>query len=115
MDDIWKTEARNELSVAFPANSNGSRILITSRRKEVALDASSNNNSIPPIPPYELPFLEEAKSQELFFKKVFCGGACPPELVDLGGQIVKSCHGLPLAIVVFAVFWLKRRNCMEHG
>ena len=36
MDDIWKIEAWNEVSVAFPTNSNGSRILITSRIKEVA-------------------------------------------------------------------------------
>ncbi|KAK9988149.1 hypothetical protein SO802_028388 [Lithocarpus litseifolius] len=100
MDDIWKIEAWNEVSVSFPTNSNGSRILITSRIKEVALHASSVNNSIPPIPPYELPFLEEDKSWELFSKKVFRGGTCPLELEDLGRQIVKSCHGLPLAIVV---------------
>ena len=100
MDDIWKTEAWNEVSVAFPTNSNGSRILITSRIKEVASHASSINDSIPPIPPYELPFLDEDKSWELFSKKVFGGGTCPLELETLGRQIVKSCHGLPLAIVV---------------
>ena len=37
MDDIWEIEAWNEVSVAFPTNSNGSRVLITSRIKEVAL------------------------------------------------------------------------------
>ena len=30
MDNIWKIEAWNEVSVSFPTNSNGSRILITS-------------------------------------------------------------------------------------
>ncbi|XP_030941906.1 late blight resistance protein R1-A-like [Quercus lobata] len=100
MDDIWEIEAWNEVSVAFPTNSNGSRVLITSRIKEVALHASSLNNSIPHIPPYELPFLDEDKSWELFSKKVFGGGTCPLELETLGRQIVKSCRGLPLAIVV---------------
>ena len=103
MDDIWKTEVWNEVSIAFPDNSKGSRILITSRIKEVALHASSVNNSIPPIPPippYELPFLKEDKSWDLFSKKVFWGGTCPPELETLGRLLVKSCHGLPLAIVV---------------
>ena len=100
MDDIWKIEAWNEVSVAFPTNSNGSRILITSRIKEVALHASSVNNSIPSILPYELPFLKDDESWELFSKKVFRGGKCPPELETLGRQIVKSCDGLPLAIVV---------------
>ena len=99
MDDIWKTELWNEVSTAFPNNSNGSRILITSRIKEVAVHAGSLNDSIP-IPPYELPFLKEDKSWELFSKKVFRGATCPPELETLGKQIVESCHGLPLAIVV---------------
>ena len=99
LDDIWKYEVWDEGSVAFPNNSNGSRILITSRIK-VALHASSVKDNIPPIPPYELPLLKEDKSWELFSKKVFQGGTCPSELEILGRQIVESCHGLPLAIVV---------------
>ncbi|KAF3951133.1 hypothetical protein CMV_023186 [Castanea mollissima] len=106
MDNIWEIEAWNEVSVAFPTNSNGSRVLITSRIKEVALHASSLNNSIPQITPYELPYLDEDKSWELFSKKVFGGGTCPQELENLGRQIVKSCHGLPLAIV-------DRSSCMD--
>ncbi|XP_075673417.1 disease resistance protein RPP13-like [Castanea sativa] len=100
MDDIWNTEVWNKVSSSFPNNSNGCRILITSRIKEVALHATSVNNSVPPIPPYELPFLKEDKSWELFSKKVFRGATCPPELDTLGRKIVKSCRGLPLAIVV---------------
>ena len=87
MDDIWKTEVWNEVSTAFPKNLNGSRILITSRIKEVALHASSHNNSIY-IPPYELQLLDQDKSWELFSKKVFRGDTCPPELETLGRQIV---------------------------
>ena len=102
MDDIWDTKLWAEVSSVFPDNLNGSRILITSRIKEVALDASSLNNSIPPNSPYELPFLKEDESWELFSKKVFRGATCPPELETFGKKIVKSCRGLPLAIVVFA-------------
>ena len=57
LDDIWKSEVWNEVSAAFPNNSNGSRILITSRIKVAALHASSVNDIIPPIPPYELPLI----------------------------------------------------------
>ena len=103
MDDIWKTEVWNEVSTAFPKNLKGSRILITSRIKEVALHASSHNNSIY-IPPYELQLLDQDKSWELFSKKVFRGDTCPPEFETLGRQIVESCHGLPLAIVVLGGF-----------
>ena len=45
-------------------------------------------------------FLKMTKSWELFSEKVFWGGTCLPELETLGRQLVKSCHGLPLAIVV---------------
>ena len=68
--------------------------------KEVALHASSVNNSIPSILPYELPFLKKDESWELLSKKVFQGDPCPPELEALGRQIAESCDGLPLAIVV---------------
>ena len=100
MDDIWNTEVWNKVSSTFLDNSNGSRILITSRIKEVAVHASSLNNSIPSIPPYELALLKEDESWGLFSKKVFPGATCPLELVTLGRLLVKSCHGLPLAIVV---------------
>jgi hypothetical protein len=93
MDDIWKPQVWNEVKDAFPNNSNGSRILITSRIKEVALHASHT-------PPYFLQFLNEDESWELFRKKVFRGGECPPELETLGRQIAEGCHGLPLSIVV---------------
>ncbi|KAK7859210.1 disease resistance protein rpp13 [Quercus suber] len=69
MDDIWNIEVWNKESSIFLDNSNGSRILITSRIKEVVVHASSLNNCNP-IPPYELPFLNEDKSWQLFSEKV---------------------------------------------
>ena len=78
MDDIWNIEVWNEVSTAFPNNSNRSRILITTRIKEVSLHASSINNSVPHIPPHELSLLEEDKSWELFSKNVFWECTCPP-------------------------------------
>jgi broad-specificity NMP kinase len=93
MDDIWKTEVWNEVKYAFPDNSNGSRILITSRIKEVALHSSLT-------PPYFLQFLNKDESYELFLKNVFRGGECPVELETLGRQIAEGCRGLPLSIVV---------------
>jgi len=93
MDDIWETEVWNEVKYVFPDNSNGSRILITSRMNEVALHSSLT-------PPYLLQFLNKDESYELFLKKVFRGGECPTELETLGRQITEGCRGLPLSIVV---------------
>ncbi|XP_059460868.1 putative disease resistance RPP13-like protein 3 isoform X2 [Corylus avellana] len=95
MDNIWRSEVWDEIRSAFPDDSNGSRILITSRKKEVALHASLT-------PPYLLPFLSKDESWELFGRKVFRGGTCPPELETMGRQIAEGCHGLPLSIVVLA-------------
>jgi hypothetical protein len=95
MDDIWRAEVWDEVRSMFPDNSNGSRILITSRNKEVALYASHT-------PPYYLPFLKKNESWELFCKKMFRGETCPPELETLGRRIGEDCRGLPLSIVVLA-------------
>ncbi|GMY22500.1 putative late blight resistance protein homolog R1B-16 [Fagus crenata] len=94
LDDIWDKNVWDEVSSAFPDKLKGSRILITSRIKEVAFHAS------PRIPPHELPVLNEEESWELFSQKVFQGDTCPPRLEPLGREIAKSCQGLPLAIVV---------------
>ncbi|XP_060668948.1 disease resistance protein RPP13-like [Ziziphus jujuba] len=76
MDDVWKPEVWDEIKAAFPDESNGSRLLITSREKAVATHAS-------PTPPYFLPFLDEEASWELFCKKVFRGEKCPSYLESL--------------------------------
>ncbi|XP_015901729.3 disease resistance protein RPP13-like [Ziziphus jujuba] len=93
MDDVWKPQFWDEIRTCFPNDSNGSRILITSREKEVASNASST-------PPYFLPFLDEEASWELLCKKVFRGEKCPSNLESLGRQLAESCKGLPLSIVV---------------
>lgn len=97
MDDFWKTQVWDEVNKYFPDESNGSRILIASRIKEVAMHASIND-------PHFLRFLNENESWELFCKKVFRGGSCPSNLEELGKQIVKCCKGLPLSIVVLGGF-----------
>ncbi|KAF3437601.1 hypothetical protein FNV43_RR20357 [Rhamnella rubrinervis] len=93
MDDVWSTQVWEELRVAFPNKSNGSRILITTREREVASHAS-------PTPPYELQFLDENESWELLQKKVFQGGQCLPNLEERGRELARSCRGLPLSIVL---------------
>ncbi|XP_059460750.1 putative disease resistance RPP13-like protein 3 [Corylus avellana] len=106
MDDIWKTDFWDEVRSVFPNNSNGSRILITSRNKAMALKASYT-------PPYLLPFLNEDESWELFRKKVFRGGECRPELESLGRQLANNCRGLPLSIVVLGGILANERQELQ--
>ncbi|KAL1324649.1 hypothetical protein HN51_034815 [Arachis hypogaea] len=95
LDDLWKAQDWDEVQDAFPNNNNGSKILITSRLKEVAIHTSQD-------PPFYLQLLTDEESWELFSKRVFRGEEFPFDLEDLGKQIVKSCHGLPLSLVVLA-------------
>ncbi|XP_014521204.1 disease resistance protein RPP13-like [Vigna radiata var. radiata] len=103
VDDLWKSRDWDEVQDAFPDNNNGSRILITSRLKEVVLHAGDD------VPHY-LQFLSEEESWELFCGKVFRGENCPSDLEILGKQMVQSCRGLPLSIIVLAGMLAKKEK-----
>ncbi|KAL4618524.1 hypothetical protein ACB092_06G016900 [Castanea dentata] len=115
LDDLWENEFWDCIELALPKNENGSRILITSRDKDVA-----PSNYL-----YKLPVLPLEKAWVLFCTKVFQleGGHCPPDLVELSSAIVQRCEGLPLAIVAIGgvlstkdkIFneWLKFHNSLS--
>ncbi|KAL7163299.1 hypothetical protein ACSBR2_039403 [Camellia fascicularis] len=96
IDDLWDIGAWVHLKMYFPNDNNGSRVMFTSRLKEMAMHAS------PDCHPHCLRFLTEEESWELLRWKVFQNESCPPELIEIGKQIMKKCEGLPLAIVVIA-------------
>ncbi|KAG8373692.1 hypothetical protein BUALT_Bualt11G0051000 [Buddleja alternifolia] len=93
MDDIWDSTPWDDLRRYFPDDGNGSRVLLTSRNKDVG-----PCNSII----HTLPLLSEHQCWELLQKKVFHNEACPPQLLSIGKQIAANCRGLPLVVVVIA-------------
>ncbi|KVI04289.1 putative late blight resistance protein homolog R1A-10 [Cynara cardunculus var. scolymus] len=96
IDDIWSSEAWDDLKLFFPHENTGSRILLTSRLNEVALHAKPHGFV------HSLPYLTEAQSWELLCQKVFHGDECPGWLIKPGMQIARKCQGLPLSVVVMA-------------
>ncbi|GFP83585.1 putative late blight resistance protein homolog r1b-14 [Phtheirospermum japonicum] len=104
IDDVWTREAWDDIRAAFPNTNSGSRVLLTSRNREVALHAN------PDGPPHNLRFLTDDESWELLCRKTFRKECCPPELDGLGKQIAKKCYGLPLAIVVISGLLLKKEK-----
>ncbi|CAA2975121.1 late blight resistance homolog R1A-10 [Olea europaea subsp. europaea] len=96
MDDVWDTEAWDQVKGLFPNDKKGSRIMITTRLDNVAGFANSC------YPPHQMRFLNEKESWSLFCEKVFGKDCCPCEFEYVGKKIVKSCGGLPLPIVVIA-------------
>ncbi|XP_047962205.1 putative late blight resistance protein homolog R1A-10 [Salvia hispanica] len=94
LDDMWSIEAWEKLQRYFPDNSNGSRIMVTTRLSNL-WSPSDNSYGI------EMKFMDEESSWNIFCKIVFGGRiSCPLELEKIGKEIVKSCRGLPLSIVV---------------
>lgn len=71
LNDIWESNVLDKLLRCFPNDGNGSRILITTRNKDVA----------PPIIIlYEMPQLTNDQCWELLEKKVFGDQPRPSEL-----------------------------------
>lgn len=63
IDDIWNSEAWDDFKACFPDDKNESRLMLTTRLKDVALHAQSDGN------PLCLRFLTAEKSFDLFTKK----------------------------------------------
>ncbi|KAG6534764.1 hypothetical protein ZIOFF_008667 [Zingiber officinale] len=92
MDDIWQVAAWNAIKGAFLKESAGSRVLLTTRKMNVA--------NIADVPPHELKFWNVEESWNLFCRKAFRTACCPPEFERFKEDIFRKSKGLPLAIVV---------------
>ncbi|KAL2553203.1 Disease resistance protein RPP13 [Forsythia ovata] len=94
MDDVWETNAWEEVRRLFPDKNNGSRIILTTRLSNVAVYADSSG------PIHRMNFRSLEQSLKLLNKEVFGKECCPSELEGIGITIAKQCKGLPLALVV---------------
>ncbi|OIT23857.1 PREDICTED: putative late blight resistance protein homolog R1A-3 [Nicotiana attenuata] len=92
LDDLWDTKAWDELTMPFQDFQIGSRIILTSREKKVALYGKRHSD------PLNLRLLRQEESWELLEKKVFGEESCPDELKDVGEEIALKCEGLPLTL-----------------
>ncbi|KAH6769445.1 hypothetical protein C2S51_014781 [Perilla frutescens var. frutescens] len=97
MDDIWSTEVLDDVKNLFPDNNNGSRIMLTTRLTDVAAYADSCT------PFHEMRLMDADQSWNLLQQKISAHqDHIPREWESSGREIVRSCGGLPLAIVVVA-------------
>ncbi|KAG8479475.1 hypothetical protein CXB51_029664 [Gossypium anomalum] len=114
LDDIWNIEAWNSLKPAFPIERNSnSKILITSRRKEIVSHAD------PRCYRCALRCLNNKQSWELLQKIAFprldfAGYGVDAKLRELGKDMVKHCAGLPLAIIVLGGILATKNNSLNE-
>jgi len=95
VDDVWhkKEEGWEQLLLPFNHGSSGSKIIVTTRDKEVAYVLKSTKL-------FDLQQLEKNDCWTLFVTHAFHGkSVCDyPNLESIGRKIVDKCGGLPLAI-----------------
>ncbi|PRQ29861.1 putative P-loop containing nucleoside triphosphate hydrolase, leucine-rich repeat domain, L [Rosa chinensis] len=97
LDDVWDIKVWREIKVSLQDRQLGSRIIVTTRKEEVAANSFGVKSHVHHIQP-----LLKNEAWELFCKKAFSSNehkTCPPDFVSLACQLVEKCEGLPLAIV----------------
>ncbi|KAH0657472.1 hypothetical protein KY289_026220 [Solanum tuberosum] len=96
LDDVWDTTILDELTRPFPEVKKGSRIILTTREKKVALHGKLYTA------PLNLRLLRSEECWELLEKRAFENENCPDELLDVGKEIAENCKGLPLVADLIA-------------
>ncbi|KAI3861480.1 hypothetical protein MKW98_000432 [Papaver atlanticum] len=99
LHDIWSSEAWDILGPAFPNGVKGSKVLLTTRNKEVALHADPRSLHLEPR------FLTDEESWGLLCKKAVlrtntAETNISPGLQKIGREMVRKCGGLPLRVTV---------------
>ncbi|WMV31849.1 hypothetical protein MTR67_025234 [Solanum verrucosum] len=112
LDDVWDTTTWDELTRPFPEAQKGSRIILTTRKKEVALYGKLDTA------PLNLRLLRSEESWELLEKRAFGYESCPDELLDVSKDIAENCKGLPLVVDLIAGVIVgrekKKSPCLLH-
>ncbi|KAL6197050.1 hypothetical protein ACLB2K_032663 [Fragaria x ananassa] len=97
LDDVWDNKVWKEIRVSLHDQRLGSRIILTTRKEDLASSSFGVESHVHYIQP-----LQKNDAWELFRKKAFSTNhykACPPELDFLARGLVEKCEGLPLAVV----------------
>ena len=113
MDDVWEEKVWEIFGPHLPDDCNGSRVLITTRHRQVAEAAQ------PSFQPHQLRFLNGTERWDLFLSKAYPDGNgekdCQGEFKNLGEEIVKKCGGLPLALVVAGGLLSRKPEIKQWG
>ena len=111
LDDVWNDDFQKweELRTLLMVGDKGSRILVTTRNRNVASTMGIDHF------PFSLKGLKENQSWNLFLKIAFEEGQerLYPSLVEIGKEIVNMCKGVPLILKTLgAILRIKTEESM---
>ncbi|GAB2258471.1 hypothetical protein Droror1_Dr00014631 [Drosera rotundifolia] len=107
LDDVGSEQHWRMIIQALPYDFSGSKIVVITRKRSVAISCLTDDNSI-----HEVHGWEWENAWTLFCKKAFrlSHGACPPDLEDVTSRIIAKCDGLPLVIAEVGSLMLTKRQ-----
>ncbi|KAM1146992.1 hypothetical protein ACFX19_039454 [Malus domestica] len=111
LDDVWDIKLWQEIKIPLLNRHHGSRIMLTTRKKDIASYSFEVESR-----PIEIEPLGNNEAWELFSKKAFStydNKSCPPELESLAWKLVDKCEGLPLAVVTLGGLMSSKRSSSE--
>ncbi|KAI9127430.1 hypothetical protein K1719_001989 [Acacia pycnantha] len=103
LDDVVDLEIAEDLTKLIDWFGEGSRIVITSRDRQVLRNASASST-------YHVPNLDFDNSLHLFSLKAFHQHQPSEGYMDLSRSVVEYCQGNPLALVVLGRFLYVRKE-----
>ncbi|KAL0429569.1 UNVERIFIED_CONTAM: Disease resistance protein RPP13 [Sesamum radiatum] len=110
IDDIWTTNAWDDIKMLFPDDNSGSRIMLTTSLSNLAAYVDSCSTH------HQMRFLNEDESWKLL-QETACLEENYLELEKFGKEIAKNCRGLPLKFAVIGGVLSKldkRQDVWEH-
>lgn len=113
LDDIWRVEDWNILKAAFPSGKSGSKVVLTTRNREIGLHADPWSFHVEPR------LLTSEEAWDLICKKVFpedivgTSWSVSGEFEKCGREMAIKCRGLPLAVVVLAGILATKNSLKE--
>ncbi|PQQ07332.1 hypothetical protein Pyn_06766 [Prunus yedoensis var. nudiflora] len=111
LDDVWDVHLWEKIRFSFPDKQLGSRVMLTTRREDIASYSFGVENHVHKIQP-----LEKSDAWVLFSMKAFSSypnKSCSPELLPLARALVEKCEGLPLAIVALSGLMSSKKSLIE--
>ncbi|CAL4993042.1 unnamed protein product [Urochloa decumbens] len=109
LDDLWGKEAWDIVCAAFPHGTRSSRIITTTQNVDVALRCCSYvTSNILKMKPLCID-----DSRVLFYSRVFGSEQCPDRMKVVSNDIIRTCGGLPLAIINLAGLLARQVECSK--